>query len=146
MRTSLGIASNGLLDRGGSPALHIASMGLLRIGAVAPPAEGGGGGVSRGKLVRRRRVATEEKRELLKAIERKLTVRTVREVLEPLPIVDIDIDELKRLVDAAFEKLPAGKRKVDLTSLDVDEILLPSATEKIVVNDLNLRLLLLLSV
>jgi hypothetical protein len=32
--TSLGIASNGLLDRGGNPALHIASMGLLRSGVT----------------------------------------------------------------------------------------------------------------
>lgn len=44
MRTSLGIASIGLLDRGSDPALSIASTGMLQEdeGVVVPAPTGGG--------------------------------------------------------------------------------------------------------
>lgn len=46
MTTSLGLASQGLLSRGGKPSLHIASLGHLReIEVITQP--GGGGGYIR---------------------------------------------------------------------------------------------------
>jgi hypothetical protein len=46
MMTSLGMASDGLLDRGDYPSRHMASMGLLRtvMGTPNHPNKGGSGG------------------------------------------------------------------------------------------------------
>lgn len=47
MRTSLGIASLGLLDRGSNPALHIASVGMLRTDGDVEQGGGSGTGAVR---------------------------------------------------------------------------------------------------
>lgn len=45
-RTSLGLASEGLLDRGQKPALHIATLGHLREIEITDETGGGGGYIS----------------------------------------------------------------------------------------------------
>ncbi len=61
MRTSLGIASIGLLDRGQSKSLHIGSEGLLRIEIpIDPVIEGGGASSQYGRRLRRLIMEDEE--------------------------------------------------------------------------------------
>lgn len=70
MRTSLGIATGGLLDRGAKPTLSIATDGLIRTKIVDPVPYGGGGGMSlriydKVKRMERKKELYEEEQEIL---------------------------------------------------------------------------------
>ena len=164
MRTSLNLATNGLLDGGAKPVLAIATLGYIRIqdGDVEQPGGGGGGGGSpsgRGQPTARRGIrpvrrvqkpkrklsAQDEKR--LEAVERKITVRSLRGLLEEIPRTEIDIDALERVVDEAFALLPPTRRKVEI-ELPAEALRIqpePDVGELLDIREQNLRLLLLMS-
>ena len=169
--TSLGLASDGLLDGGSSPTLHLATGGFIRLGGdVQPPTGGGGssgGGFNRGTrrkitprhidaLIQHEENTTQAKRreerlraehfehlQRLQTAKLKLKVATKRQI-ETFEAIDVDL--LEQLVADAFIDLPSTRRKVDLVQQDIERLNLPVVAPVTIHNDLNLRLLLLLGI
>ena len=143
MLTSLGLASDGLLDRGDLPTLHIASLGHLRTsGAVVP--DGGGGG----RLVPLPgRPLTERERERLRKAKQRgtaATKRAVEELLEP----ELDVTAFEQAIERAQrealsrlpEREPSGRRqRPPRVEIEPEAFIRP-----IIGDDIHLRLLLLL--
>ena len=148
--TSLGVGSNGLLDRGGLPTLHMASMGLLRTGVVVdtPIHSGGGRAPSFAMDIARARSRRKERLERLRA---ELAPDTQPIIDAALSEGDIDLAALELRIEQARQAQIDAANALDgqeraraaviaregFVSLDI-------APDEILRSDLNLRLLLLL--
>lgn len=147
--TSLGLASAGLLDRGGKPALHIATLGHIRYGGVIEPEQPlPGGGVAVWSYTAPR--LSKKERERLKRAARKLKAASKRE-LEAVEESTIDVQALERAVEQAArealaslpEREPSGrKQRPPLVDIWPEDYVVPPVVDY----DINLRLLLLLGV
>lgn len=152
--TSLGLATEGLLDGGSKPSLHIATLGHIRYGGVIEPPEpsgGGSGGRTQRRYTPRPPLTGNERKRLEKAAQRvtAATKREIEQVQESLIDVDALEREIKRLTQEALASLPTHEpsgrkqRAPRVTVPTADFVIEPVLTPD---NDIRLRILLLLGV
>lgn len=152
--TSLGLASDGLLDGGTKPTLHAATLGHIRYGGIIEPPEPSGGGAGQ-RTQRRyspRPPLTETERKRLERAAQRLTAANKREI-EQADERLIDVNALERAIRRemleALASLPAREpsgrkqRAPRVTVPIADFVVEPIVTPQ---DDIRLRLLLLLGV
>ena len=153
MSHPLAIATDGYLSPLASRTIAIVSRGYLIPDEVVVepevPTAGGGGGapprIARRPLTGRGslpKAAIEIKRRALDEIEKQISVKTIRKVVEKVAIEQIDLPALRQAVIEARSEAPVTTRKLVLDIVPGD-ITLPMVEPG---SDLNLRLLLLMSI
>ena len=146
IQSPLAVATDGYISPVTSRTIAIVSRGYILLDGVVELPVIAGGGLSRRDREHIRSIEQarrEAKRQRLEELKRRITVKSVREVVEKVEIDRLDLKALELAIRRAVEtaqEIEPRRRKFDL-DLDISEITLPVVEPGR--DDFNLRLLLL---